>query len=154
METSDHMFLLTFSDWLSRKWWKCGSSFTGYNTECSGWVFIQTCSDLTGYSVRATQSCSKAPALKANVGSLSALYSVLKENIRGKHQHSTLRRGGVCIMPSSHSHACNDLTCSLTHGHFRDTLLQSTSFMILWISGLIGEAATSLKPHLISFILS
>lgn len=25
------IFPLTFSDWLSRKWWKCGSSFTGCN---------------------------------------------------------------------------------------------------------------------------
>lgn len=29
--------LLTFSDWLSRKWWKCGSSFTGYNGRELNW---------------------------------------------------------------------------------------------------------------------
>lgn len=35
--------VLTFSDWLSRKWWKCGSSLTGCKErDLSGKVFLWT----------------------------------------------------------------------------------------------------------------
>lgn len=31
------VLLRTFSDWLNRKWWKCGSSFTGCNRRRVQW---------------------------------------------------------------------------------------------------------------------
>lgn len=38
---------LTFSDWLSRKWWKCGSSFTGCNRAIVQCDSLCICADLT-----------------------------------------------------------------------------------------------------------